>query len=69
MQPTRSAAVTRVLSKFCGEVQQVARAAQARCHLGRGGTGLGLTLVKAMINLLPKPKVKPPSSPFEEAQW
>jgi 2-C-methyl-D-erythritol 4-phosphate cytidylyltransferase len=26
-------------------------------------------LVKAMINLLPKPKVKPPSSPFEEAQW
>jgi len=27
------------------------------------------TLVKAMINMLPKPKVKPPSSPFEEAQW
>jgi 2-C-methyl-D-erythritol 4-phosphate cytidylyltransferase len=26
-------------------------------------------LVKAMINMLPKPKVKPPSSPFEEAQW
>jgi 2-C-methyl-D-erythritol 4-phosphate cytidylyltransferase len=27
------------------------------------------SLLKAMINLLPKPKMKPPSSPFEEAQW
>jgi 2-C-methyl-D-erythritol 4-phosphate cytidylyltransferase/2-C-methyl-D-erythritol 2,4-cyclodiphosphate synthase len=26
-------------------------------------------LLKAMLNMLPKPKVKPPSSPFEEAQW
>jgi 2-C-methyl-D-erythritol 4-phosphate cytidylyltransferase len=26
-------------------------------------------LVKAMINLLPKPKMKAASSPFEEAQW
>ena len=26
-------------------------------------------LVKAMINLLPKPKIKGPTSPFEEAQW
>ena len=26
-------------------------------------------LLKAMIGLLPKPKVKAPSSPFEEAQW
>jgi 2-C-methyl-D-erythritol 4-phosphate cytidylyltransferase len=26
-------------------------------------------LVKAMIGLLPKPKVRAPSSPFEEAQW
>ena len=25
--------------------------------------------VKAMIGLLPKPKIKPRSSPFEEAQW
>ncbi len=25
--------------------------------------------VRAMINLLPKAKIKPPSSPFEEAQW
>lgn len=25
--------------------------------------------MKAMVNLLPKPKVKAPSSPFEEAQW
>jgi 2-C-methyl-D-erythritol 4-phosphate cytidylyltransferase len=32
-----------------------------------GGHDAGL--LKAMINLLPKPKVKPPSSPFEEAQW
>jgi 2-C-methyl-D-erythritol 4-phosphate cytidylyltransferase len=27
------------------------------------------TVVKAMINMLPKPKLKAPSSPFEEAQW
>jgi 2-C-methyl-D-erythritol 4-phosphate cytidylyltransferase len=27
------------------------------------------SLAKAMMSLLPKPKVKPPSSPFEEAQW
>ena len=27
------------------------------------------SLVKAMLNMLPKPKLKPPSSPFEEAQW
>jgi 2-C-methyl-D-erythritol 4-phosphate cytidylyltransferase len=33
-----------------------------------GGPG-DATLVKAMINMLPKPKIKPPSSPFEEAQW
>jgi len=27
------------------------------------------SLARAMIGMLPKPKVKPPSSPFEEAQW
>ena len=27
------------------------------------------SLAKAMMNMLPKPKIKPPSSPFEEAQW
>ena len=32
-----------------------------------GGPG-DVTLVKAMLNMLPKPKVKA-SSPFEEAQW
>jgi 2-C-methyl-D-erythritol 4-phosphate cytidylyltransferase len=32
---------------------------------GAGDAGLA----KAMMSLLPKPKVKPPSSPFEEAQW
>jgi 2-C-methyl-D-erythritol 4-phosphate cytidylyltransferase len=32
-----------------------------------GGHDAGL--VKAMLNLLPRPKVKAPSSPFEEAQW
>ncbi len=32
---------------------------------GPGDAGL----IKTMINMLPKPKVKPPSSPFEEAQW
>jgi 2-C-methyl-D-erythritol 4-phosphate cytidylyltransferase len=40
------------------------------------GSGLNLrcgdgntSLIKAMINLLPKPKIKGPLTPFEEAQW
>jgi len=33
----------------------------------RGGGDAGL--LKAMLNMLPKPKLRPPSSPFEEAQW
>ena len=33
-----------------------------------GGPG-DAHLVKTMLNMLPKPKIKPPSSPFEEAQW
>ena len=28
-----------------------------------------VSLVKAMISLLPKPKIKGPDNPFEEAQW
>lgn len=32
---------------------------------GAGDSGLA----KTMINMLPKPKLKAPSSPFEEAQW
>jgi 2-C-methyl-D-erythritol 4-phosphate cytidylyltransferase len=35
----------------------------------RCGGGGDSSLVKAMLHMLPKPKVKPPSSPFEEAQW
>ena len=33
-----------------------------------GGAG-DASLVGAMLKMLPKPKIKPPSSPFEEAQW
>lgn len=33
-----------------------------------GGSG-DAGLAKAMLNMLPRPKIKPPSSPFEEAQW
>jgi 2-C-methyl-D-erythritol 4-phosphate cytidylyltransferase len=33
-----------------------------------GGAG-DAGLVGAMLKMLPKPKLKPPSSPFEEAQW
>jgi 2-C-methyl-D-erythritol 4-phosphate cytidylyltransferase len=33
-----------------------------------GGSGEA-GLVKTMLAMLPKPKIKPPSSPFEEAQW
>jgi 2-C-methyl-D-erythritol 4-phosphate cytidylyltransferase len=35
----------------------------------RAGGEAGPGLLKAMLNLLPKPKIKAPSSPFEEAQW
>ena len=35
----------------------------------RVGTGGDAGLAKAMLNMLPKPKLKAPSSPFEEAQW
>jgi 2-C-methyl-D-erythritol 4-phosphate cytidylyltransferase len=31
--------------------------------------GRDASLVRAMINMLPKPKLKGPTSPFEEAQW
>ncbi len=33
-----------------------------------GGSG-DASLVRQMISMLPKPKLKAPSSPFEEAQW
>lgn len=33
-----------------------------------GGPG-DAGMVKTMLAMLPKPKLKPPSSPFEEAQW
>lgn len=33
-----------------------------------GGSG-DASLARTMLGMLPKPKVKPPSSPFEEAQW
>lgn len=33
-----------------------------------GGSGDG-SLIKAMLNMLPKAKMKPLNSPFEEAQW
>ena len=35
----------------------------------RVGGGGDATLVNQMIRMLPKPKLKAPSSPFEEAQW
>jgi len=35
----------------------------------RVGGGGDVSLAKAMISMLPKPKIKAPSSPFEEAQW
>ncbi len=35
----------------------------------RVGGSSDVGLCKAMLNMLPKPKVKAPSSPFEEAQW
>lgn len=35
----------------------------------RVGGGSDSGLVGAMLKMLPKAKVKPPSSPFEEAQW
>jgi 2-C-methyl-D-erythritol 4-phosphate cytidylyltransferase len=37
-------------------------------NLRIGGSG-DAGLAKALLGMLPKPKIKPPSSPFEEAQW
>jgi 2-C-methyl-D-erythritol 4-phosphate cytidylyltransferase len=37
-------------------------------NIRAGGPGEA-GLIKTMINMLPKPKLKAPSSPFEEAQW
>jgi 2-C-methyl-D-erythritol 4-phosphate cytidylyltransferase len=37
-------------------------------NLRLGGSGEA-GLAKALLGMLPKPKLKPPSSPFEEAQW
>ncbi|HEV8608328.1 MAG TPA: 2-C-methyl-D-erythritol 4-phosphate cytidylyltransferase [Tepidisphaeraceae bacterium] len=38
-------------------------------NIRAGGGEAGPGLIKAMLNLLPKPKIKGPTSPFEEAQW
>jgi 2-C-methyl-D-erythritol 4-phosphate cytidylyltransferase len=35
----------------------------------RIASGRDASLIKALFNLLPKPKIKGPSNPFEEAQW
>lgn len=35
----------------------------------RVGSSADERVAKAMLNMLPKPKVKAPSNPFEEAQW
>ena len=32
-------------------------------------SGRDASLIKSMLNMLPKPKIKGPSNPFEEAQW
>lgn len=56
------------------KTRQLLHASQVRLLKGSplnvrvGGSG-DATLVKAMLNMLPKAKVRPPSSPFEEAQW
>src|SRR5437773_11323819 len=41
----------------------------ASLNIRAGGGEAGPGLIKAMLNLLPKPKIKGPTSPFEEAQW
>jgi hypothetical protein len=35
----------------------------------RVGSAADAGLVKAMINMLPKPKIRAADNPFEEAQW
>jgi 2-C-methyl-D-erythritol 4-phosphate cytidylyltransferase len=35
----------------------------------RVGSGGDISLAKAMLSMMPKPKIKAPNSPFEEAQW
>lgn len=35
----------------------------------RIGSGADASLIKSLLNMLPKPKIKGPASPFDEAQW
>jgi len=42
------------------------KASPLNVRIGGGGDE---KLARAMLQMLPKPKMKPPSSPFEEAQW
>jgi 2-C-methyl-D-erythritol 4-phosphate cytidylyltransferase len=35
----------------------------------RIGSGADASITKAMLNMLPKPKIKGPLTPFDEAQW
>jgi len=63
-------------AKFSGIADRGDATAPVRAMLLKGsplnirirGSG-DASLAKMMLGLLPKPKMKPPSSPFEEAQW
>jgi 2-C-methyl-D-erythritol 4-phosphate cytidylyltransferase len=62
--------------KFIEMAKKRAEPHASEYHLVKGsplnvrvGGGGDAGLVKQMINMLPKPKIKAPSSPFEEAQW
>lgn len=62
--------------RFSEMVQRGESGSPVHAHLLKGsplnirirGSG-DASLAKMMMGLLPKPKVKPPSSPFEEANW
>jgi 2-C-methyl-D-erythritol 4-phosphate cytidylyltransferase len=62
--------------KFLDLAKSKAEPHASEFHLVKGsplnirvGGGGDAGFVKQMIHMLPKPKIKPPSSPFEEAQW
>ena len=62
--------------KFCDLAPKKQEPHASEIHLVKGSplnvrvAGSGdASIVGQMLRMLPKPKLKPPSSPFEEAQW
>ncbi len=65
---TRERFLKMAASKTEAHASEITLVKGSPLNLRISGSG-DASLMKSMIAMLPKPKVKPPSSPFEEAQW